>query len=81
MVARFELRRKNEELKQQQRALQEANRTLETFAYNAAHDLKTPLNNIVGLTNLLDQHLPEACSTQIKYIVSHLSLSAERSKN
>jgi signal transduction histidine kinase len=81
VVAQFELRRKNEELLKNQQALEEANRTLETFAHNAAHDLKNPLNNIIGLIGLLEQKLDTTTDPKLLGIVKHLSLSAHRMRS
>ena len=81
VVAQFELRRKNEELQQQQTALEEANQALENFAHSAAHDLKSPLNNIIGLTKLLQFHLPAETTAKVSDIVNHLGISAQRLKN
>ena len=81
VVAQFELRLKVEELHQSQTALKEANQALETFAYNASHDLKNPLNNIIALTDLLRRQLPDTTTDDIFRMVHHLSSSANRLKD
>ncbi|MEM9673013.1 MAG: GAF domain-containing sensor histidine kinase [Bacteroidota bacterium] len=81
VVAQFELRRKNEELQRQQNTLEEANQALENFAHSAAHDLKSPLHNIIGLTKLLQSQLPAGTTAKVLDIVNHLGVSAQRLKN
>jgi signal transduction histidine kinase len=57
VMALLELRRSKMSLEQSMRKLEEKNRDLEQFAFIAAHDLKSPLNGISTLTELLmDSH-------------------------
>ncbi|RYE25145.1 MAG: GAF domain-containing sensor histidine kinase [Sphingobacteriales bacterium] len=53
VVAYFELRKKNIELNMQKEELKVLNQSLERFAYVAAHDLKSPCNNLMQLADLL----------------------------
>jgi signal transduction histidine kinase len=53
VVAYFELRKKNIELNMQKEELKVLNQSLERFAYVAAHDLKSPCNNLSQLAELL----------------------------
>jgi signal transduction histidine kinase len=55
VVTQMELRRKIEQLKLYQIELQDAYDNMEGFAYVASHDLRSPLNNIVSLTNLFKE--------------------------
>ncbi len=48
-----QLRRKNEELIQQYRRLQEINRLKGDFLANMSHELRTPLNAIIGFSELM----------------------------
>ncbi len=48
-----QLRRKNEELQEQYRRVQEANRLKSEFLANMSHELRTPLNAIIGFTELM----------------------------
>jgi protein-histidine pros-kinase len=48
-----ELARKNVELEEQYRRVQEANRLKSEFLANMSHELRTPLNAIIGFTELL----------------------------
>jgi PAS domain S-box-containing protein len=48
-----QLKRKNEELEEQYRRVQEANRLKSEFLANMSHELRTPLNAIIGFTELM----------------------------
>jgi signal transduction histidine kinase len=57
VMSLLELRRSKMSLEKSLRILEEKNRDLEQFAFIAAHDLKSPLNGISTLTELLmDSH-------------------------
>src|SRR5258708_15981309 len=47
------LRRKNEELEEQNRRVQEANRLKSEFLANMSHELRTPLNSIIGFSEMI----------------------------
>lgn len=49
----IELRRKNEELSTALRLAQEATQLKEQFLANTSHELRTPMNGIMGMVNLL----------------------------
>ncbi|MBI3911574.1 MAG: PAS domain S-box protein, partial [Armatimonadetes bacterium] len=48
-----QLHRKNEELEEQYRRVQEANRLKSEFLANMSHELRTPLNAIIGFAELM----------------------------
>ena len=55
VVCQLELKRKIKELNTQQAELKRAYEDLDKFASIASHDLKSPLNNIISLTHLLQE--------------------------
>jgi len=48
-----QLRRKNEELEEQNTRVQQANRMKSEFLANMSHELRTPLNGIIGFAELM----------------------------
>ena len=48
-----QLRAKNQELEEQYRRVQEANRLKSEFLANMSHELRTPLNSIIGFADLM----------------------------
>jgi len=52
-VLEEQLRRKNEELEEQNMRVQQANRMKSEFLANMSHELRTPLNGIIGFAELM----------------------------
>lgn len=50
---------KERELSQAKRMAESANRAKTIFLFNMSHDIRTPMNAIVGFTNLLEKHLDD----------------------
>lgn len=65
-----ELERKNEELEETAQEAKEANAAKTTFLSNMSHDIRTPMNAIVGLSNLMahDKEDPVKTETYIHKI-------------
>lgn len=60
LVKLFELRRNKLLLERTVRELEQRNKNLDEFARIAAHDIKSPLGNIYGLVELLEQKTADA---------------------
>lgn len=66
--------RKNEELVQQYRRVQEVNRLKSEFLANMSHELRTPLNAIIGFTELIyDEEVGPISLEQKEYLGDTLS--------
>ncbi|MFM2201426.1 MAG: hypothetical protein RL040_626 [Bacteroidota bacterium] len=76
VMALLELRRSKISLEQSLRKLEEKNRDLEQFAFIAAHDLKSPLNGISSLTELLMDSHAEALKDEGLRMVSAIKGSS-----
>lgn len=55
-VIMLELRKKSKLLIEQKRQLEEHNTQLQKFAYVVSHDLRSPLNNISALSNIISEN-------------------------
>lgn len=55
----FLLEQENEELREQLREAIEANAAKETFLSSMSHDIRTPMNAIIGMTALAKKHIDE----------------------
>jgi PAS domain S-box-containing protein len=68
--------RKNEELVQQYRRVQEVNRLKSEFLANMSHELRTPLNAIIGFTEMIyDGFVGQTSDAQHEYLGDVLSSS------
>ena len=81
-TARLELEAKNEELAESQRALSDAliaaehaNRAKTTFLNNMSHDIRTPMNAIVGFTALAASHIDNR--EQVQDYLGKISVSSQ----
>lgn len=62
-----EEQRKQAELNAAREAADEANKAKSRFLFNMSHDIRTPMNAIIGFTNLLQEHLDDR-ETALDYI-------------
>jgi signal transduction histidine kinase len=53
------LKETNQKLEKTSKELQEANKTKDMFLANISHDLRTPLNGILGFSKLIEEASPE----------------------
>ena len=72
VVAQMELRRKSKQLRLKQADLNMAYADLEQIAFLASHDLKSPLNNIISLADLVKTEFGtvagEECNEYLQYL-------------
>jgi len=76
----LELRKNQRDLEQQMKLLERQNKHLERFAALAAHDLKSPLNNIEGFADFLTDAYQNALGKEGQDVVEQISSSAQRLK-
>lgn len=69
------LRTKEDQLQTQNRELRSANMELDRMVYGVSHDLRAPLNSIIGLTNLMKK---EDYGKEAAPYIDRISQSAER---
>ena len=72
-----ELERRNAQLETALRAAEEANRAKSQFLANMSHDIRTPMNAIIGMTAIGQSHIDEKlrvqdCLQKIQAASSHL---------
>lgn len=81
VVKLFELKRKNALLEKTQNEIHTRNLELEKFAYAVSHDIKSPLNNILALTDFLKESQEEKLDEDGKEILNHLTTTSVRLKS
>lgn len=80
VVTQFELRKKNKELALSRFSLEEINEQLEKFAQVVAHDLKSPCNNIIGLSEILLHNSNNQLSEENLEVIKYMGDSAVQLK-
>ncbi len=61
--------------------LDEVNTKLEKFAYTTAHDLKSPLNSIAGIVNLLELTIRPNATSEVADYLQRLKATVDKMKN
>ena len=77
----MELRKKKAQLEWSLRVMEMKNRQIEEFAMHAAHDLKSPLGNIMQLTDMLMYDDECALNDSAKELTGMMRHSAEKLRN
>jgi signal transduction histidine kinase len=78
VVNLFELRKTKELLEKNLKKIEMANVELEQFAMVAAHDLKSPLNNIIMLTDLIIHYYSSSANEEVKSYLAIIRGSSEK---
>lgn len=81
VVSLFELRKSKMLLEKFSKDLETRNIELEKFAHVAAHDIKSPLNNISSLTEILISQYSENLNEEAKMLMSMLGTSSVALRN
>ncbi len=68
--------RDEEEIRKQNEKLQELNATKDKFFSIIAHDLRSPFNSFLGLTQIMAEELPSLTMSQVQEIAVSMSKSA-----
>lgn len=68
--SQLELRRRHIQLRQTIAELEELNDELDRFASTASHDLKSPLNSVISLVNILEEDYSQIFDDEIKKLLS-----------
>lgn len=76
----FVFKRINEELVLKNEDLLTSNKMLERYAYFAAHDLRAPIQNVIGFIDVLEKSMGNRIEDQERRIFDFLKGSASRSK-
>ncbi|NNC95646.1 MAG: GAF domain-containing sensor histidine kinase [Chitinophagales bacterium] len=80
VVKLFELRRTNKELRESRWEVRKRNKNLERFAYSVSHDIKSPLNNIIGFSEILRLNNLEQLDEDGKSSLRRIENSSRRLK-
>ena len=78
VVNLLQLRRNNQLLTSSFQELEEKNCELEDFAHIAAHDLKSPLNNISGMAQLLKDYYKKSLDEEGNTIVNNILSASQK---
>jgi signal transduction histidine kinase len=78
MVAQDQLNNINKSLKEKTRALEEANKDLEGFAYSVSHDLRTPLRAIDGFSHQVLKRYADKLDAEGQRLLSMVRDNAQK---
>ncbi|MTI30757.1 sensor histidine kinase, partial [Xanthovirga aplysinae] len=77
----LELRKRNLLLNKNQKTLKEKNKELEKFAYVVAHDIKSPLNQIISLSGLLESEYAAQLGKEANQLIAYVKDSSGKLKD
>lgn len=79
--AKVNVEKKNAEVEEQKRLLEESNKELDSFVYTASHDLRAPLRGIDGLVKFIEEDYADKFDSQGKDYLKRIRIGATRMKN
>lgn len=77
VIKLLDLRKKNLQLNQKNLQLTERYKELEDFAKVVSHDLKSPLNNIISLSNILKSEINDQTPEQNDQLINYILNAAD----
>jgi len=77
-VSAIENRKHSEELEESKLQLKMANEAKSDFLATVSHEMRTPLNEIIGLSEVLRDRLPGELNTKQKEYLQHILYSSEQ---
>ncbi|MFN3754161.1 sensor histidine kinase [Flavobacterium sp.] len=81
VIKLMELKRLNYQLNVRNNILDNNYKYLESFSHVISHDIKSPLNNILSLTNLLQDGFGEKIDDEIKMYINFIQESSSKLKD
>jgi signal transduction histidine kinase len=78
--AKANVEKKNAEVEEQKRLLEESNKELDSFVYTASHDLRAPLRGIEGLVKFIEEDYADKFDNQGKDYLKRIRTGATRMK-
>jgi len=78
--AKANVEKKNEEVEEQKRLLEESNKELDNFVYTVSHDLRAPLRGIDGLVKFIEEDYADKLDSQGKDYLKKIRTGANRMK-
>ncbi len=81
VVRLIDLRKMNRLLNQSRTEVEQKNTELQKFAYIVSHDIKSPLNNIISITEILKESHSQGMDEEGLEMIGYLKSSSQQLKN
>ncbi|MBU2102041.1 MAG: HAMP domain-containing protein [Candidatus Omnitrophica bacterium] len=80
LEAKANVEKKNKEIEEQKRLLEESSKELDSFVYTASHDLRAPLRGIEGLVKFIEEDYADKFDTQGNDYLKRIRIGVTRMK-